>query len=127
MSRREATRPPRAWPALALAGLLLGPEPAAAHAFLRHASPAVGSAVHPAPTEVAIEFTEGVEPRFSSIVVQDAAGVRVDRGAAHLAGGEARLAVALGPLTPGSYSVTWHAVATDTHKTQGRFGFTVKP
>ena len=79
-----------------------------------------------APREVAIEYTEGVEPRFSSITVQDASGIRVDVGAAHLEGGETRLAVALRPLGPGTYSVSWHVVATDTHKTQGRFSFTVK-
>ncbi len=124
MSRRGGTR--CAAPALALAGLLLHPGIAAAHAFLKRASPAVGSTVRPAPREVAIEFTEGVEPRFSSITVQDASGVRVDQGAAHLEGGETRLAVGLRPLVSGSYSVTWHVVATDTHRTQGRYGFTVK-
>jgi methionine-rich copper-binding protein CopC len=30
-------------------------------------------------------------------------------------------------LTPGAFTVTWHAVALDTHKTQGTFIFTVAP
>jgi methionine-rich copper-binding protein CopC len=30
------------------------------------------------------------------------------------------------PLAPGSYAVTWHAVAADTHRIQGSFTFTVK-
>ena len=29
-------------------------------------------------------------------------------------------------LTAGSYRVTWHAVAADTHRVQGTFAFTVK-
>jgi copper(I)-binding protein len=100
--------------------------PASAHAFLKSASPAVGSEVSTPPAEVVIDFTEGVEPKFSTIMVQDGEGVRMDSGAAHLVGGvDTRLAVALKPLTQGAYKVVWHATATDTHKTEGSFSFTV--
>ncbi len=108
-----------------VAGLALCAGPASAHAFLRSAEPAVGSTVRLAPGRVVIEFTEGIEPDFSTITVQDGADARVDTGAAHLAGNDHRLAVALKPIGPGTYTVTWHATATDTHKTQGRFRFTV--
>ncbi len=30
------------------------------------------------------------------------------------------------PLSPGLYTVHWHAVSVDTHHTQGTFEFTVK-
>ncbi len=99
---------------------------ASAHAFLTTATPGVGSTVSRPPTEVVIDFTEGVEPLFSTIVVMDASGARVDTGAPHLHGGQTHLAVALKPLTAGEYKVTWHATATDTHKTQGSFGFNVR-
>jgi methionine-rich copper-binding protein CopC len=33
--------------------------------------------------------------------------------------------VNVGSLAPGSYSVTWHALSVDTHKTQGSFSFRV--
>ena len=112
---------------LAIGGLLLCAGPASAHAFLRTATPAVGSTVRQSPSEVVIDFTEGVEPRFSSIVVLDAAGRRVDSGRAHLVGGDTNLAVGLKPLAPGTYKVTWHATATDTHKTAGSFTFRVSP
>ena len=72
-----------------------------------------------------IDFTEGVEPGFSSIVVRDASGARLDDGGVRLAGDETRLAVGLKPLGPGTYSVTWRVVSTDTHRTQGSFTFTV--
>jgi methionine-rich copper-binding protein CopC len=98
-----------------------------AHAFLKQASPPVGSTV-PAPKAVGITFTEGVEPAFSSIVVQDAQGQRVDTGDVHSASADGlRLEVGLKPLTPGSYTVIWHATSVDTHKTEGRFVFTVQP
>ena len=127
MSRRGGMPRRRAWPGLVVAGLLLSPGAAAAHAFLKRSSPVVGSTVRQAPREVAIDFTEGVEPRFSSITVQDASGAVVDAGGVHLEGGGTRLAVGLRPLESGTYSVTWRVVATDTHKTQGRFSFTVRP
>jgi methionine-rich copper-binding protein CopC len=111
---------------LAVAGLFAAGS-ASAHALLVRAAPAVGATVS-APADVAIVFSEAVEPAFSSITVQDAAGARVDLGQAHVVDGDAhRLAVGLKPLPPGTYAVTWKATSVDTHKTQGRFRFTVKP
>ena len=108
--------------------ILLGaPAAASAHAFLKTATPAVGSQVQQPPGEVAITFTEGVEPAFSSIDVASASGQAMDAGSPHLKGGDTVLAVPLKPLPPGVYTVTWHATATDTHKTQGKFTFTVTP
>jgi methionine-rich copper-binding protein CopC len=112
--------------AIAIASsLALSAAPAGAHAFLKTATPAVGSTVSPAPAKVVIDFTEGVEPRFSTIVVQNAQGAQVESGKPYLDGGETHLAVALKPLPPGVYTVVWHATATDTHKTTGKFTFTV--
>ncbi len=110
--------------ALALAGLTCHAGAARAHAFLKQANPAVGS-TGAAPREVVIDFTEGVEPAFSTIAVTDTSGAGMTDGAAHLAGSHRRLAVAVRPLAPGRYEVRWHVTATDTHKTQGSFTFTV--
>jgi methionine-rich copper-binding protein CopC len=97
-----------------------------AHAFLKTASPAVGSTVAVPPTEVAITFTEGVEPKFSTIEVRDATGDRVDRADPHNApGGKTRLIVSLNPLKPGAYAVSWSAISVDTHHTEGKFTFSV--
>ncbi len=107
------------------AGLVLWAAHASAHAFLKTASPAVGSTVSQPPSQVVINFTEGVEPLFSTITVQNAQGTPVETGKPHLASGDTHLAVDLKPLPPGTYTVVWHATATDTHKTQGTFQFTV--
>ena len=113
--------------AILTAGLAVS-EPALAHAFLKSATPPVGSTVQAAPPSVVIDYTEGVEPKFSTIEVQDAAGVRVDSGDVQTAAGDnKRLTVALKPLRPGSYKVVWHVTATDTHKTEGTYTFTVNP
>ena len=97
-----------------------------AHAHLVSSTPSADSTALSAPTEVAIDYTEGVEPLFSSIEVQDASGARVDTGHVHtLPDNNQRLIVGLKPLKPGAYEVTWHATAVDTHKTAGSFAFTV--
>ena len=113
--------------AATIAGLALGAGPASAHAFLKTASPAVGSTVQQPPAEVVIDFTEGVEPQFSTITVQDASGADVETGGVHLRDGDTHLAVGLKPLQAGTYNVVWHATAVDTHKTEGNYTFTVRP
>ena len=107
------------------AGVALFAAPAWAYAFLKSASPAVGSTVVQAPSQVVINFTEAVEPRFSTITVQNAQGMWVDTSRPHLVGGDTHLAVDLKPLPPGTYTVVWHTTAADTHKTQGTFHFIV--
>ncbi len=101
---------------------------AEAHAHLESADPPVDSTLQAAPKSVTITFTEEVEPRFSTIEITDKQGRRVDQADVHLAPAGAKvLSVDLKPLPPGEYRVVWHATAVDTHKTQGSFGFTVKP
>jgi len=100
--------------------------PAPAHAFLDHASPAVGSAVPTAPAAVTIWFTQGLEPAFSSVTVTDATGQRVDLGNVQIPPGHPeQLQVGLKPLPPGTYRVNWHVVSVDTHPTQGSFTFQI--
>lgn len=97
-----------------------------AHAHLKSAMPPVDGTVQTAPAEVAVEYSETVEPRFSTIEVRDASGARVDTGNVHTAPGDGkRLVVGLKPLPAGTYMVTWQATATDTHKVKGNYSFTV--
>lgn len=112
--------------AATLAALLLSPLSALAHAHLKAASPAADATVTIAPAEVALDFSEAIEPKFSDIAVADAKGVRVDKGDVHVAPDNAKhLMVGLKPLEPGAYTVTWRVTSTDTHKTSGRFSFSV--
>ena len=106
-------------------GAMLAAGPASAHAFLDHALPPVGSRVAEAPTALKLFFTEGVVPHFSSVQVADAQGHSVSIGSLKAADGGRELVTSLSKLAPGTYTVTWHVTAADTHKTQGRFGFTV--
>jgi methionine-rich copper-binding protein CopC len=110
--------------ALVVVGLAAGS--AQAHAFLDHASPGVGSAVPSAPAAVTLWFTQDLEPAFSSVTVTDEAGQRVDLGNVRVPPGQpAELQVGLRPLPPGTYTVRWHVVSVDTHRTEGDFTFQV--
>ncbi len=102
------------------------PAAASAHAFLKNATPSVGSTVATPPKQLVIDYTEGVEPKFSSVTVVNAAGARMDNGPLKTApGNDAELVVPLKPLSAGTYKVTWHVTSTDTHKTEGSYTFTV--
>lgn len=94
-----------------------------AHAHLDHANPTMGATVAIAPTEVALWFTEKLEPAFSSVEVTDASGTRVDQGKAAISGNTMR--VGLKAVGPGTYRVRWHALSVDTHTTEGSFTFHV--
>ena len=107
--------------------LLASAQLAQAHAFPTHQVPGAGATVSTAQKEVAIDFDDGLEPAFSSITVTDAQGKSVTSAKSVVdATDKKHMSVALNPLTPGEYSVAWVAVATDTHRTQGHYTFTVK-
>jgi copper resistance protein C len=100
--------------------------PAAAHAFLDHALPAVGSTVHEAPREIRLWFTEQLEPAFSSVRVLDKSGKEVDAGDSHVDAADPMvLAASVPALAPGTYRVVWRVVSIDTHVTEGDFTFDI--
>jgi copper resistance protein C len=101
----------------------LGTAAASAHAFLDHASPLVGSTVPTAPREIALWFTQNLEPAFSTVEVSDASGARVDQGKPQIRGNTMR--VGIKPLAAGTYNVRWRVLSVDTHTTEGRFTFHV--
>ena len=107
--------------------VVTGSAPSArAHAFLDHASLAVGSSVPTAPAVVTLWFTQDVEPAFSSVTITNEAGQRVDLGSAHIPqGSPAVLQIGLKPLPRGRYTVSWRVVSVDTHPTEGTFTFEV--
>ena len=102
---------------------------AEAHAHLRSATPAMGATVTVAPAELDLSFSEGVNPKFTGLTMIGPAGATVETGPSKLGpGGDATLMVPVsGTLGAGTYKVIWHALATDGHKTDGAYTFTVKP
>jgi copper resistance protein C len=98
-----------------------------AHAYPKHQVPPAGATVSTSLKEVAIDFDDELESEFSAITVTDAHGSSVTSGKAVVEPSNAKhMSVALNGLTPGSYTVTWVAVAADGHRTEGDYTFTVK-
>ena len=106
-------------------GLVCGGTLAQAHAYLDHASPLVGS-VGTAPSEVRLWFTQALEPRFSAAQLRSSTGAVVGSGAVDPANPK-EMVIRVRALPPGKYKVKWKILSVDTHRTEGDFGFEVRP
>jgi methionine-rich copper-binding protein CopC len=114
---------------LLLVALAAGLAPdARAHAQLEQSTPAAGSRLRESPAQLTLQFSQRFEPAFSRIRVLDSKGNQVDHGNAQVGGSGARLLqVSLPRLEPGSYQVEWRVLSVDTHVSEGRFTFDVRP
>jgi len=101
--------------------------PAFAHAHLESAEPADAAILTAAPAALTLKFSEAIELGFTGITVTGPAGA-VTLQPAHLDPADAEtLVVPLdGSLAAGTYTVDWHSLSTDGHKTKGSYSFTVK-
>ena len=97
-----------------------------AHAFLDHASPLVGSTVKTAPSEVRMWFTQALEPKFSAAQLRSSSGAVIGTGSVD-PGDPKQMIIHVRALPPGSYKVFWKVLSVDTHRTEGSFGFEVRP
>ncbi|MGF6772192.1 methionine-rich copper-binding protein CopC [Paraburkholderia sp. GAS199] len=99
---------------------------ALAHVFPQKQEPGAGATVA-SPAQVRILFDGPLEAAFSSLTVSDANGKPVNTEKSVVDPQQrAQIAVALPPLATGRYNVHWIAVASDGHRTQGNYSFTVK-
>ncbi|TIX91404.1 copper homeostasis periplasmic binding protein CopC [Rhizobium sp. P44RR-XXIV] len=101
---------------------------ALAHAHLKSSAPGADSAVKQAPSELDLTFTEGLNLKFSGVTVMGPDKKVVKTGASSLMDGDKTLMVPVSDkLAPGKYTVEWHALSTDGHKTNGAYTFTIAP
>ncbi len=111
----------------ALTALALVAAPASAHANLVRASPSPGTAVDPAPLVVYAEFSEAIDPGYSSLDVLDADGQPVTTGPTEAdPTSDAAMLVPVGDLADGTYVVVWRTLSViDGHVIRGSFAFGV--
>jgi methionine-rich copper-binding protein CopC len=101
---------------------------ALAHAHLTGSVPSDKSTVTVAPTEIDLHFSEELNIRFSGAKLRGPGKAEIKAGEGTLADEGKTLTVPLPTkLEPGTYTVDWHVLSTDGHKTNGSYGFTVKP
>jgi copper transport protein len=99
---------------------------ASAHADLLTSSPAADSVLATSPTEIALTFTEPVDPTQDAIRVVAADGTPVELGPiTQDRGSDSVTALIPVELTDGSYVVAWSAVSADSHPISGAFVFSV--
>jgi hypothetical protein len=111
---------------LILIGIIAFSGGAQAHAFLDTASPSVGGTLRAAPAQVNLTFTQALEPAFSTVRVEDAAGKQVDKKDGAVSSDNPKaLHISLPPLPPGTYQVFWRVLSVDSHVTEGKFKFTI--
>jgi methionine-rich copper-binding protein CopC len=98
-----------------------------AHPKLKSASPAADVSSEVSPTEIKLNFSEGVIPKFSGLELKNEAGKTITTGVPVNDPTDRRqLVVPLpAPLPAGRYTVTWHAVSEDTHRVKGEYSFGV--
>ncbi|EPG9695517.1 CopC domain-containing protein YobA [Klebsiella aerogenes] len=99
-----------------------------AHAHLQQQIPAADSTVSASPQALTLTFSEGVELSFSGVTLTGPQNKPVATGKlARSEGNKAQLTLPMTePLAAGEYTVEWHVVSVDGHKTKGQYHFSVK-
>ena len=92
-----------------------------AHAELLSSFPGNQELLVESPAEIALQFTEGVDPIEPGIRLVDAAGNDVEIGAVSQAAGSERMRAEVPTtLDDGTYVVAWQAVSADSHMCAAR-------
>src|SRR5713226_3244023 len=110
---------------LAVLAISLLATAANAHPKLVSAAPAADVSNKVSPTEIKLNFSEGVIAKFSGLELKDEAGKTIATGVpVNDSKDPKQLVVPLpAPLKAGRYTVTWHAVSEDTHRVKGEYSF----
>lgn len=102
--------------------------PVWAHAHLTQQTPAADSEVSAPPQALTLDYSEGIEANFSGVTVTGPDLKTVATGKpTRSESDKTQLVVPVnGTLVPGRYTVEWHVVSVDGHKTKGQYHFSVK-
>lgn len=114
--------------AATVAAAVAAPPSAGAHASLVGASPDANRVAPHAPGQLALTFSEVVEPRFAVISLTDTRGRQWARGAPGRSAVDPRtITRPVKRLRPGWYLVYWRVISADGHPVRGAFTFAVGP
>lgn len=107
-------------------GIMVAAGTASAHAELLSSFPGNQELLEVAPSEIALQFTEAVDPIEPGIRLLGADGDDVEIGAVDQSAGSDRMRASVpATLDDGTYVVAWQAVSADSHRIRGSFTFSV--
>src|SRR5512132_2717249 len=112
---------------LLIVSLVASTAPVWGHSSLLRTEPRDGAVLQQAPNEIRLWFSAPIKVSLSTVQVRDARGKEVDGRDLRADKTEpalVRLSLASG-LGPGTYIVSWTAVAQDMHAGKGSFSFRV--
>jgi methionine-rich copper-binding protein CopC len=114
--------------AFAFIAALAAPSAVLGHAELDTMTPATGSTVTAAPTQIVATFTEPLDPAKSSLVLVTSGGAQVASGGVVAADDAKKMTLALPSLAAGAYEIRWTtASALDGDLDRGTTTFTYAP
>lgn len=123
MQRLSACGPPAALLGIWVA---LMPAPAAAHAIIVAASPAVDAVLHGPAIPVLLRFNSRIDRERSRLSLIGPSGSTEVVSLAAAAGPDS-LTATLDGLAPGQYRLRWQVLGVDGHITRGDIPFAVAP
>ena len=107
--------------------VLIGPQPASAHAVLLKAVPEANSQLTEAPKRIELTFSERLEAELYYINVYDEIGRKISDRKAGLSGDQKVMSLDLPNLSNGIYTVTYHVISADGHPVEGTYVLSVGP
>jgi copper transport protein len=114
--------------AFVAAGALVLPAAAFAHAALLRTVPQASVTVASSPKQIALTYSEAVEPRFAIVSVTDAAAHQENDGAPRRSPSNPdTLLIPIKHVPEGWYLVYWRVISVDGHPVRGAFTFAVGP
>lgn len=118
----------RRWRIITLIATFFTTPAVLAHAHLQGHYPPADVHVSAAPQALTLNFSEGIEAKFSGLTITDAQQQTIKTGAVkrNESDNKQMIVPLEQPLRPGNYTVKWHVVSVDGHKTHGAYHFTVK-
>jgi copper transport protein len=122
---RARTRPLVLQGVVIATALLVASTPAAAHGFLRRASPEPGAVLDAVPRGIHLIFSEEPERQFTRIALIGPDGHPVALGPVTFIPGHAVDAALTAAVIAGTYRVDWQTAGRDGHVLRGSYEFTI--